>query len=54
MSLNHIGDLPMQQPNIILGALRPDKYLDLQHLLINALMFMEHHNMPCYVLSNDD
>ena len=46
MSLTHIGVNTMQQHNIILGALRPDKYLDLQHLLIHALLLVEIHHMP--------
>jgi len=52
--LTHIGDNTKQEPNIILGTLRPDKYLDPQHLLINALLRIIHHNMPCYVISNGD
>ena len=44
----------MQQPNIILGALRPENYLNLVNLLFHALIIIMHHNMPCYVLSNGD
>ena len=52
MSLTHIGDNTKKQPNIILGALGPDKYLDLQHLFLNVVIVIQH--IPCYVISKSD